>query len=59
MEWRIHDLWRTLFNVEHISVDDSFSALGGSSVLAMRLVSMARKERMTMTVYDIFQCATL
>ncbi|GFG01217.1 nonribosomal peptide synthetase 1 [Aspergillus udagawae] len=59
MEWRIHDLWRALFNVEHISVDDSFFALGGSSILAMRLVSMARKEGITMTVYDIFHCTTL
>jgi hypothetical protein len=59
MEWRIHGLWKTLLNVDHISVDDNFFALGGSSVLAMRLVSMARKEGLTMTVYDIFQCKTL
>jgi aryl carrier-like protein len=59
MERRVQCLWKTLLNTAQIEVDDNFLALGGNSLLAMRLVSMARREGMTMTVNEIFKSPTL
>lgn len=59
MEKRIYNLWKRLLNIDQIGVDDNFFQLGGGSVLAMRLVSMARKEGMTMTVAGIFKAPVL
>jgi aryl carrier-like protein len=59
MERRIHALWKTLLGTDEIGVDDNFFQLGGGSVLAMRLVSMARREGLTMTVNGIFKTPTL
>ncbi|KAH7417710.1 hypothetical protein BKA64DRAFT_307400 [Cadophora sp. MPI-SDFR-AT-0126] len=59
MEKRIAELWKTLLDVDHIGGDDNFFQLGGGSVLAMRLVSMARREGLSMTVSGIFNTPTL
>jgi aryl carrier-like protein len=59
MEKRIHSIWKTLLNTDQIGVDDNFFQLGGGSVLAMRLVSMVRREGMAMTVNSIFKAPTL
>jgi aryl carrier-like protein len=59
IEKRIHGLWKTLLNMDQIGLDDNFFQLGGGSVLAMRLVSMARKQGLTMTVSGIFKAPTL
>ncbi|EHL00978.1 putative HC-toxin synthetase [Glarea lozoyensis 74030] len=49
IEKRIHKIWMDLLDVDQIGVEDNFFHLGGGSVLAMRLVSMARRDGMTMT----------
>jgi aryl carrier-like protein len=59
MEKRIQGLWQTLLEEDQIGVDDNFFDLGGGSVLAMRLVSMARREGMTLTVNEVFKSPTL
>ncbi|TVY83910.1 Nonribosomal peptide synthetase, partial [Lachnellula suecica] len=58
-EKRIQNLWKTLLRCDEIGIDDNFFQLGGGSVLAMRLVSMARREGLTMTVNSIFKASTL
>jgi aryl carrier-like protein len=59
MEKRISGIWKTLLGVDQVGLDDNFFELGGGSVLAMRLVSMARREGMTMTVAGIFKTPNL
>ncbi|PVH82351.1 hypothetical protein DL98DRAFT_386885, partial [Cadophora sp. DSE1049] len=59
MERRMAKLWKTLLDVDHVGGDDNFFQLGGGSVLAMRLVSMARREGLSMTVSGIFNTPTL
>jgi aryl carrier-like protein len=59
LEKKIHTLWKGLLNIDQIGVEDNFFRLGGGSVLAMRLVSMARREGITMTVSGIFKTPTL
>ena len=38
-ERRMHEIWRRLLKVEHISIRDSFFDLGGHSLLAVRLIA--------------------
>ncbi|KAH7361061.1 hypothetical protein BKA65DRAFT_591983 [Rhexocercosporidium sp. MPI-PUGE-AT-0058] len=59
MERRISELWKTLLEVDHVGGEDNFFQLGGGSVLAMRLVSMARRDGLTLTVSGIFNKPTL
>ncbi|CAK1364242.1 unnamed protein product [Cercospora beticola] len=48
-------LWAEILgvNAQHISPDSSFTDLGGDSISAMRLVSLARKHGMTMLVRQV------
>ncbi|OTA60874.1 acetyl-CoA synthetase-like protein [Hypoxylon sp. EC38] len=41
--------------VEHIGADDHFFRRGGDSLMAMKLVAMARKGRHNLTVQDVFE----
>ncbi|KAI0123655.1 hypothetical protein BJ170DRAFT_586415 [Xylariales sp. AK1849] len=59
MEKRIETLWAELLGTHNIGVDDNFFRLGGDSVLAMQLVSIARTKDLTLTVQDIFQNPSL
>jgi len=59
LEKRLHNLWKILLESEDFGVDDNFFQLGGGSVQAMRLVSMARREGLTMTVGGVFKTPTL
>jgi hypothetical protein len=59
MEKRISGLWKTLLDLDRVGLDDNFFELGGGSVLAMRLVSIARRGGITMTVAGIFKSPTL
>ncbi|KAI0129876.1 hypothetical protein BJ170DRAFT_290871 [Xylariales sp. AK1849] len=59
MEKRVAELWKTLLETDQIGVNDNFFELGGGSVLAMRLVSLARSAGLTMTVNGIFKAPTL
>jgi amino acid adenylation domain-containing protein len=44
---------------ETIRPDDNFFALGGDSLMAMRLVSVCRAQGLDVTVANIFRCPTL
>ncbi|KAF7168162.1 hypothetical protein CNMCM5623_001264 [Aspergillus felis] len=44
---------------ETINAEDSFFELGGDSILAMALVSMARKSANRLSIADIFRCPRL
>ncbi|KAJ4290805.1 hypothetical protein N0V90_010000 [Kalmusia sp. IMI 367209] len=60
-ELRLRNLWSQVLQIEctHITADDNFFQLGGNSVKAIRLVAIARGQRISLTIADIFKCATL
>lgn len=57
MECKLQVLWAKVLNLEDIAVigaDDNFFRHGGDSIAAMRLVSIARAEGISLTVPAIF-----
>ncbi|KAK3328127.1 hypothetical protein B0T19DRAFT_461502 [Cercophora scortea] len=57
MELALRNLWALILDrePESIGVDDSFLRLGGDSISAMRLVSAARQQGITLSVASIFE----
>lgn len=47
-------LWCTLLGEQEVNLDDSFFGLGGDSIKAMRLVTVAREQGLSLTVAAIF-----
>ncbi|KAK6069069.1 peptide synthetase [Seiridium cupressi] len=58
-EKKLASIWKTLLQTEQIGAHDHFFHMGGGSVSAMRLVSMARREGLTLTVSEIFKWPVL
>ncbi|PKY04560.1 acetyl-CoA synthetase-like protein, partial [Aspergillus campestris IBT 28561] len=56
-EWTLQSLWGQVLNMpsDAIGVDDTFFRLGGDSITAMQLSSLARAAGLSLTVSDIFQ----
>ena len=56
-EIALRDIWAALLNVDPdaISIEDSFFHMGGNSVDAMRLVSIARERSIKLSVATIFK----
>jgi amino acid adenylation domain-containing protein/non-ribosomal peptide synthase protein (TIGR01720 family) len=61
MEKRLQTLWGTVLcvPVESVGADDSFFRLGGDSIAAMRLVSVARQQGVLLMAADIFRMPML
>ncbi|KAI4157992.1 MAG: hypothetical protein LQ342_007852 [Letrouitia transgressa] len=57
----IRDLWAEVFGVTsaEICIDDNFLHMGGDSLSAMRLVAIARRENIILTVSSVFKNPTL
>ncbi|KAI9150478.1 Nonribosomal peptide synthase atnA [Paramyrothecium foliicola] len=55
------EMWASVLNIEtgSIGVEDNFFKLGGDSISAMRLVTLARTADINLTVASIFQKASL
>ncbi|KAF4227954.1 hypothetical protein CNMCM8980_007023 [Aspergillus fumigatiaffinis] len=60
-ERTLQRLWARVLNLSpaHIGADDSFFRLGGDSITAMQLSSLARTEGFTLSVSDIFHSKTV
>ncbi|CAK1357927.1 unnamed protein product [Cercospora beticola] len=56
MEVRLQKLWSAVLDIpqDNISANDSFMALGGDSIQAMRLANLCHGEGLEMAVMDIF-----
>lgn len=56
-ERQLQELWAGVLCIrpESIAAEDSFLRIGGDSVAAMRLVSMARQSGLTLSISDIFR----
>lgn len=57
MERLIQRLWAEVLQIDldSISIDDSFIRMGGDSIGAIRLVGVARKNGLSLTIRDVFQ----
>jgi len=49
------ELFAEVLSLSQVGIDDSFFALGGDSISAIRLVGRARKRGLQMSVADVFQ----
>ncbi|GAM86382.1 nonribosomal peptide synthetase [Dothideomycetidae sp. 11243] len=56
METRLQQAWSSILNIptQSIGRDDSFLRIGGDSISAIRLVTLARENGISLTVQDIF-----
>ncbi|KAK3685288.1 hypothetical protein B0T22DRAFT_465275 [Podospora appendiculata] len=56
MERTLQSLWAAVLNIDHdtIGKDDNFLRIGGDSIAAIRLVTLARESGVSLTVKDIF-----
>ncbi|VTO83274.1 unnamed protein product [Fusarium graminearum] len=61
MQRKLQKIWAGILNIHPstISIDDSFFRLGGDSISAMKVVSAARMEEISLTVMDILTSPTL
>ena len=61
LEKTLAGLWESVLGIEagSIGMDAQFFRMGGDSIAAIRLVSVARSQKITLTVADIFRNATL
>ncbi|MCJ1399311.1 hypothetical protein MMC11_002513 [Xylographa trunciseda] len=55
MEKSLHNLWKILFKIADIGIEDNFFEVGGDSITAMRLVASARTAGLSLTVDKIFK----
>ena len=52
-------IWTEVLGADAVGVTDSFVALGGDSVLAMKVVSLARAQGFTLSAKDLFEQPTI
>ncbi|MEI7497137.1 MAG: amino acid adenylation domain-containing protein, partial [Betaproteobacteria bacterium] len=57
-ELALCELFATITSVERVGIDDRFFSLGGDSISAIRLVSMARRKGLLLSVRDVFSKQT-
>ncbi|BAI74308.1 mycobactin peptide synthetase (plasmid) [Azospirillum sp. B510] len=55
----LRQIWRTVLRRNDIAPDADFFALGGDSILALQMVAAARRDRIAVTVQDLFRTPTL
>jgi amino acid adenylation domain-containing protein/non-ribosomal peptide synthase protein (TIGR01720 family) len=57
METTLATLWEAILKLEHhsVGVEDNFFRLGGDSIEAMRLITAARSQGISLTVANVFQ----
>ncbi|RAL25791.1 non-ribosomal peptide synthetase [Thermoflavimicrobium daqui] len=59
MEKQLTRIWQQVLNIEKIGITHSFFELGGNSIKAIQLVNKLSKERIVVTVQDIFRYPTI
>ncbi|MCX8280366.1 amino acid adenylation domain-containing protein [Phyllobacterium sp. 0TCS1.6C] len=61
LEEEILDIWREILNVDPISVEDNFFAIGGNSLGAIRILSALRRQKpqTPATIADLFNNPTI
>ncbi|XP_055302605.1 uncharacterized protein LOC129568576 [Sitodiplosis mosellana] len=59
IEGKLVDIWCELLSIDRISRNDNFFALGGHSLLVIRLLARLRKIGLNTTVREVFDAPTL
>ncbi|MDR6358174.1 amino acid adenylation domain-containing protein [Pseudomonas psychrotolerans] len=52
-------IWQELLDVAQVGLDDNFFALGGDSIVAIQVVSRARRQGLQLSPRDLFQYQSL
>jgi amino acid adenylation domain-containing protein len=58
-EAALAEVWREVLRVERVGVDDNFFALGGDSILSLRVVSGARERGLALSLPQLFRHQTV
>jgi len=53
------DIWSDVLGVERVGIRDSFFALGGDSILSVRVVAKAKEKGLRFTIQQLFQNQTI
>ena len=61
VEQTLTDIWRKLFGIKKIGIDDNFFLLGGDSLLAIQMINKLAVEFQddTLSLQDVFQFPTI
>ena len=59
VEQKLVEIWQALFHIEQLGTQDNFFDLGGTSILAMQVVSQARKTGYKLQAEDFFTHQTI
>jgi amino acid adenylation domain-containing protein len=58
-EHLLYKVWCEILGLEHFSIDDSFFALGGDSMLSIRLRTAVERYNYTFEIQDLFRFPTI
>lgn len=58
-EQKLAQLWQELLRVDKVGMYDNFFSLGGDSIIAIQLISRAKKEGISFKVKDVFEHQTI
>ncbi|HTN88778.1 MAG TPA: amino acid adenylation domain-containing protein [Sorangium sp.] len=51
--------WSDVLRIDRVGIHDSFFTLGGDSILAVQMVSRARRAGLGLSVQQVFECQTI
>lgn len=58
-EKTVHAIWKEVFQIDDIGVDDNFFDLGGYSLLVTQIYNLLKKNNFHISIVDIFQNPTI
>ncbi|WP_274651223.1 non-ribosomal peptide synthetase [Paenibacillus humicola] len=59
IEQTLASIWEQVLQVRPIGTEDNFFAVGGDSILSIRILGEMRKQGYSVTVQDLFRCQTV
>jgi amino acid adenylation domain-containing protein/non-ribosomal peptide synthase protein (TIGR01720 family) len=59
VEIELANIWARVLRLDRVGLDDNFFALGGDSILTIRVVAEARRSGMTVSPLDVFDAPTI
>jgi len=58
-EKMVHAIWKEVFQIDNIGIDDNFFDLGGYSLLVTQTYNLLKKNDFHISIVDIFQNPTI
>ncbi|CAH9061871.1 Linear gramicidin synthase subunit D [Pseudoalteromonas sp. CIP111854] len=59
LEQQLLEIWQSLLNRPHISVEDDFFSVGGDSILGLQVIAQARKKDINLKPQQLFEYKTV